>query len=150
MPLLRKSATKAVAADLLQNHNPVVRALAERLRKIILAIVPDATETANLGWHSLSYRHPQSGYFCGIFPRHDNVQLVFEFGVLLPDPEGLLEGEGSQVRYMKIKNPRDVRVRALKKLLQAAIALPEKKEVKLGLIKSGAKPVHNRDKNREK
>lgn len=110
MPILRKP--NGEVENLLRRHNPVVRALTERLREIILATIPEARESVNLGWHSLNYRHQQSGYFCGLFPRHDDVQLVFEFGILLPDPEGLLEGEGAQARFVKIKNSRDIHVRA--------------------------------------
>ena len=67
MPKRRPSADTQVD-DILESHNPDVRALVERLRKIILDTVPDAMESAHPVWHSIGYRHPESGYFCGIFP----------------------------------------------------------------------------------
>ena len=92
-------------------------------------------------WHSISYHHPLGGYFCGIFPFQDRIDLAFEFGVLLPDPDRLLEGNGKQVRYMRIKDENEIREPALKALLQAAIDLPERRDVKLGLVRAAAKPV---------
>jgi hypothetical protein len=74
--------------DILADHAPPVRWLVERLREIIRQTVPEATESAHPVWHSISYRHPRSGYFCGIFPFQERVDLAFEFGVLLPDPGG--------------------------------------------------------------
>jgi len=62
----------------------------------------------------LGYHHPDGGYLCGLFPQRDSVKLGFEFGVLLPDPDGLLEGRGRQVRYLVIRGRKDIRVRAIK------------------------------------
>ena len=139
----RKSSANAQVEDILESHSPPVRALVERLRQIIRETVPDATEAAHPVWHSLGYRHPEGGYFCGIFPQNDGVDLAFEFGVLLPDPDGLLQGTGKQVRYLRLKSDKDIRVRALKKLLLAAISLPARRDVKLGLIRSAARPVQD-------
>jgi hypothetical protein len=141
----RKPGASTQVEDILESHNPEVRALVERLRKIIRNTVPDAMESAHPVWHSIGYRHPESGYFCGIFPQADRVDLAFEFGVLLPDPDSLLEGAGKQVRYMRIRREKDIRVRALKKLLLAAIDLPASRDVKLGLIRSSAKPISEDD-----
>ena len=38
---------------------------------------------------------------CAVFPMADRVHLVFERGVLLPDPAGLLRGSGRQVRSLE-------------------------------------------------
>jgi len=141
----RKTGANTTIEDILDSHNPEVRALVERLRKIIRDTVPTSTESAHPVWHSIGYRHPESGYFCGIFPQNDGVDLAFEFGVLLPDPDGLLDGDSKQVRYVRIRRDRDIRVRALKKLLLAAIDLPASRDVKLGLIRSSAKPVSEDD-----
>ena len=141
----RKPSADTQVANILESHNPEVRALVERLRTIIREVVPTATESAHPVWHSIGYRHPESGYFCGIFPQTARVDVAFEFGVLLPDPDGLLEGTGKQVRYVRIRRNKDIRVRALKKLLLAAIDLPASRDVKLGLIRSSAKPVSEDD-----
>ena len=130
--------------DILAEHTPEVRALAERLRQLIRETVPEASEAAYPVWHGIGYRHPETGYFCAIFPLEDEVKLGFEFGVLLPDPAGLLQGNGRQVRYVHLRGPKDIRVRPLKALLRAAANLPGDRATKLALIRAGAKPATRR------
>lgn len=130
----RKSSTTTVDS-VLDEHTPHVREIVERLRAIIREAVPEAVESANAVWHSLSYKHPESGYFCGIFPQANRVDVAFEFGVLLPDPEGVLEGAGKQVRYLRWRDERDLRVEAFRRLLIEAINLPPQREAKLALIR---------------
>jgi len=117
----RKDKETIKPEDILAGHTPEVQAVAESLRKLVKEAVPEAIEKAYPGWHGIGYRHPQSGYFCAIFPQKDSVKLGFERGVLLPDPDGLFEGAGSQVRYVHVKDRRDLRVEAIRKLLRAAI-----------------------------
>ncbi len=127
--------------DILAEHTPEVRALAELLRQLIRETIPEATEAAYPVWHGIGYRHPETGYFCAIFPFQDEVKLGFEYSVLLPDPTGLLHGDGRQVRYIHIRGQKDIRVRPLKALLRAAANLPGDRATKLALIRAGAKPV---------
>ena len=72
--------------ELLAEHSPEVEALGQRIRAFFHATVPEASEKAYPGWHGIGYRHPVAGYLGGIFPQHGHVRLLFEFGVLLPDP----------------------------------------------------------------
>ncbi|RLT39830.1 MAG: DUF1801 domain-containing protein, partial [Chloroflexi bacterium] len=109
---------------ILQDHTPDVQAIVEGLRGLIRATVPDASEAAHAVWHSINFTHPQSGYFCGIFPRPQQVTLVFEFGVLLPDPDRLLEGAGKQTRNLRLAEGDEIPVEGVKALLLAALALP--------------------------
>ena len=107
---------------ILLGHSPRVRAIVARLRELVRTTVPDAREKAYPVWHGIGYRHPDCGYFCGVFPQEDCVRLLFERGVLLPDPDGLLEGKGKQTRYVDIRRQKDIRVRPLKRLIKAALA----------------------------
>jgi len=132
---------KISVEQLLESHNPDIQPIVDSLRKLILEIVPKAAESANPGWHSISYRHPQQGYFCGIFPTHDHVILVFEFGILLPDPDNVLEGQGKQVRNIILRSSDDIPTQAIKKLLIEAVNLPTGRNEKLDLIRSGARPL---------
>ena len=59
----------------------------------------------------LRYSHARCGYFCGLYPQDSSAQLLFEFGVLLPDPEGLLEGDGSHVRFVTVWANQPLRAR---------------------------------------
>ena len=127
--------------DVLADHTPEVRALAEELRQLIRAAVPEATEKAYLGWQGIGYRHPQAGYFCGIFPTADLVKLGFEFGVLLPDPDGLLEGSGSQMRWVVLRPGEAIPGDSIRALLQAALDLPSSRQARMWLIQNKARPV---------
>lgn len=136
--------TETQIKSLLARHSPEVRALVERLRRVVREAAPEATEAAYLGWHAIGYRHPAQGYFCSLFPQSEGVQVVFEFGALLPDPGGLLEGEGKQVRFVSIRSQRAIRPAALKALIKAALDLPVGRGVKLGLLKAKARPAPRR------
>ena len=137
---MSKRKPKITPDELLQTHNPDIQAIVADLRKLILETVPNAAESANPGWHSISYRHPQQGYFCGIFPTHDHVILVFEFGILLPDPDGVLVGDGKQVRNIILRSVEDISAESIQQLLIEAINLPASRNEKLELIRSGARP----------
>lgn len=119
---------------ILTGHIPEVGELSEALRSLVRAAAPEASERAYPSWHGIGYRHPQSGYFCAIFPQQDYVKLGFEFGVLLPDPEGLLEGVGKQVRYVIIRQMADIQTEAIQRLIHAALSLPPERDVKLWMI----------------
>lgn len=127
--------------DLISGFSPEIQLLTLRIQSLILTLVPVASEKVNSGWRSISYKHPGVGYFCGIFPNEDYVDLIFEFGILLEDPEKILMGEGSQVRYVRMKNIDDVLGRQLEVLITAAVNLPESRSVRMQMVKSGAKQI---------
>ena len=66
--------------QLLARYSPGIRALAASLRRLVCVTVPEASEYVNAGWGALGYRHPEAGYFCGVFPFADHVKLLFEHG----------------------------------------------------------------------
>lgn len=107
--------------ELLAPCTPEVRSLAEAARKQIRAVVPEATEKLKPGWGLIGFHVPW--YFAFIVPGRDDVRIGFEWGVLLADPERLLHGEGSQVRYVTLRTLRDLRAPALAALLQQAATL---------------------------
>ncbi len=106
---------------LLAEHTPDVAHLTDVLRGVVRSALPSVAEKVNLGWHGLGYHHPEAGYIAGIFPEEDRVELGFEHGVELPDPEGLLSGEGAQVRYVVIEEWDETLRDPLTDLLHAAV-----------------------------
>ncbi len=88
--------------EILSDHGAEVRALANRLRTLLCHLVPEFEERAYPGWHAIGLRHPDAGYVCGVFPRKTTVRLVFEHGVQIEDPHGLLTGDGSQTRHLEL------------------------------------------------
>src|SRR3954465_7982864 len=55
-----------------------------------------------------------------VFPR--KVSLCFIWGATLPDPGGLLQGSGSQVRNIRITAPGDLDTPKVRRLIRAAAA----------------------------
>ena len=126
--------------DLLSLYPPPIRNTVCRLRRIVLEVAPEADEKANAGWRSSSYRSPRMGYFCGIFPFEERVDLIFEFGALLADPEGILEGDARQVRYLRFRGPKEIRVQRVNHFLRAALDLPADHSIRQGLTHWEAVP----------
>ena len=91
---------ETTAGDIFASHTRDIRDLTRCLRELVRVAAPAATEKVCPGWHGFGFHDPKAGYFCGIFPQTDSVKLGFEFGRLLPDPQGLLQGDGKQVRYV--------------------------------------------------
>ena len=138
---MKKDISPITVSDILADHTREVRLLAERLRQIVRQTIPEATEKAYPHWHGIGYTHPESGYFAAIFPQNESVKLGFEFGILLPNPDGLLQGEGKQVRYVHLRDPETIPEGTIRHLLQAAIDLPPSREIKMGLVHSAARPI---------
>ena len=109
--------------DILSTHCETVRRIADQLRRLVLATVPEMTERGYPGWHGIGFRHPSAGYLCRIFPAAESVKLLFEQGVLLPDPHNLWQGEGKQTRYIEITNEASIPVNEIVLLLLEAVAL---------------------------
>jgi hypothetical protein len=112
-----------------------VRALAERLRALVRREAPRAVEAVRPGWGALTFRDPRVGYCVGIFPLPDGVRLGFEWGVLLPDPAGLLVAGGAQFRAADLPVDAPVPVEALTALVRAALALPPEAAVRRELAR---------------
>jgi hypothetical protein len=141
-PLKKKTAVPGLTPqDILADSSPEVRHLAGQLRSLIRETVPLAEERAYPGWRAIGFRHPTVGYFCGLFPVPEGVDLAFEFGVLLPDPNGLLDGNGKQVRYVRIRRQEHIQVEPIQALLNAAIDLPSDRQTRLALVAASARPA---------
>ena len=113
-----------MVADLLEivrRFPEPIQQLASRLALTLLSVRPDLEGKARLGWGSVNYRHPVAGFICAIFPMEDHVSLVFEHGRLLTSP--LLEGDGKQVRYIKLLPGKDIPEDEIAILIAEAIAL---------------------------
>jgi hypothetical protein len=111
----------ATIEELLAGCTPTVGRLVEASRKRILSVVPGSTEKLRRGWGLIGYNAP--AYFAFIDAGRDAVRIGFEWGVLLTDPGGLLEGSGSQVRYVRVTTTQSLRSPALAALLLEAAAI---------------------------
>jgi hypothetical protein len=105
MPSTRKSELIPPEA-FLANYSLHVQAIANALRQLVKATVPEVQERVAVGWQLIGYRVPdgsRSRYFCFISPLATEARLGFEYGVLLSD-QAQLEGDGSQVRYVSVRS----------------------------------------------
>jgi hypothetical protein len=85
----------------------------ERLRSCgddVLELMHDGYPTACVGDAAFAY--------VGVFKAHVNVG--FFYGAELPDPAGLLEGNGRRMRHVKLRPGADVDTAALSALIDAA------------------------------
>jgi hypothetical protein len=113
-------------ADLLRDWPGGTADLALELRDFVLRVAPEVAET--IAFHALCYYKPGRPYgviggnVCMIGPGEDCLHLGFIHGASLPDPEGLLQGTGKASRHIEVRGPRDIRRRAFRKIIEAAIA----------------------------
>lgn len=101
--------------------DPRVRDLAARTRALIEDVYPEVVEVPWPGQNVVGYGvgpKKMSEHFCYVALHNDYVNLGFNQGAELPDPEGLLEGP--MLRHRKIAEPEDLEDPALRRLLEAA------------------------------
>lgn len=111
-------------ATLLDAYPEPVRGLTLRLRDLVLEVMPEAIETTS-GHKTLNYSTAagvMKGGMAYIAPLKDSVNLGFQDGVDLPDPDGLLAGTGKRLRHVKFTEAAQIEARsaALRALLVAA------------------------------
>lgn len=103
-------------ADRPAKHQRLIRAL----RRFVRRVAPELQESVKWGngcW--LAGKTPVAY----VYAAEDYVQFGFVRGSALPDPEGLLEGQGQHVRHVKVHRLTDIAERAFAALLRAACAV---------------------------
>ena len=98
---------------LLAPYPPGHQEVGNALRRLVRRAVPDAIERVRPGWGLIGYDVPvgrRTRYFAFIWPEPEHVHLGFEHGVLMDDPDGLLQGAGvtKQVRWLTLKTVKDI------------------------------------------
>lgn len=115
----------------ISSHPPGHRPVMRQLRALIHDAVPDLIERYYPGWKLIGYRALKDGkshYFCYLSSDSRRVEIGFEYGKLLSDPDGMLEGSRSQVRKVVIRRKSDLRRSAIARLIieAASIAIDKK------------------------
>ena len=106
-------------------YDPAIRAMALDVRAYLLTIEPRATETIYDAYNAVSTGYSFTGRlkecYChvAVYPKH--VNLGFNRGADLDDPQKILQGTGSQVRHITIREKSDLSGPYLKSLVRAAI-----------------------------
>ena len=103
--------------------DPRVRDLAALTQALVFDVYPEVVEVPwprqNVAGYGIGPKK-MSEHFCYIALYDDHVNLGFNQGAELPDPEGLLEGPGKMLRHTKIAEPEDLEDPAVRRLLEAA------------------------------
>jgi len=110
--------------DAIAKSSPKVQQLSNYLRKLIFDVYPKVVEVPWIKQQIIGYGvgpKKMTEHFCYIAPYGEHVNLGFNYGLVLPDPDHLLEGSGKKFRHVKIQDLKDIEQSALKKLLQTAI-----------------------------
>ncbi len=120
---------------LLERHTEPIQKLALSARKVILVEAPEASEFVyevyTIANHFGFTERPSDAFI--FTTTHANwVNLGFNFGAYLPDPEGLLRGDGKVIRHVRIAQPGDLEIAGVRELVRAAIERAERPEGKPG------------------
>ncbi|WP_234022752.1 DUF1801 domain-containing protein [Sorangium cellulosum] len=112
-------------AALLSEYPPEAQQLTQRVRKLLLRIIPDVSEYVIPGWRIISFRMGpgHAHQICWLAPQRIGVNLGFERGADMPDPDGLLTGGAKQARNVRIRSAKDVDVTKIAALVAAAIEI---------------------------
>ena len=111
--------------DFLSSYSPAVQDLARQARALIFDVVPEISEHVYPVMKVIRYGldgNKLAGLVFYLSPLKDRVNLGFHHGTSLPDPKGLLEGTGKNLRHVKLRKSENVREPALRALLKAEIA----------------------------
>jgi hypothetical protein len=115
--------------DLCLDTKPAeLRAVAEKFRKLVNKTVKGAKESVN-SWKIPTFEC--NGPMCFFMVGKHHVTFGFLRGTSLPDPAGLLEETGKNLRHVKLRTAEDVRTPALRKLIEAAARLNKKEPMKM-------------------
>lgn len=98
--------TKPSPDEFLSDFPPAIQRLANELRALVKETIPNVNEAVYSGWKLIGYRvreGKRDAYFCFVAPLPDRVVLGFEYGVQLYDPNQQLEGDGTQVRQLTVR-----------------------------------------------
>ncbi len=109
--------------EIMTSASPHVRDLAMRTRNLIREVLPDVVEVPWVQQRTIGYGvgpKKNSEHFCFLDVHTNHVNLGFNYGAELPDPEQVLEGSGKRFRHVKIKAPEDLANPALRRLLEVA------------------------------
>ncbi len=123
--------------DLYVDAKPAeLRDVAEKLRKLVKKTVKGTKESVN-PWKIPTFE--SNGPMCFFMVGKYHVAFGFLRGTSLPDPAGLLEGTGKNLRHVKLRTAEDVGTPAIRKLIEAAARLNKKEPMESMKAKKRAK-----------
>jgi hypothetical protein len=138
----------------LATYDPHISNLMLALREIVLEEAPDAVESIVKGYAlaiGFSFTgKPLKDGFCHIVAYSNHVNLGFNHGALLPDPNRVLTGKGKSIRHVTIRGQGELEQPWIRRYLQAAIELVGKSQPPAPLkrqAKTAQKPTRRTEKD---
>ena len=107
-------------------YGPDITALALAVRRLVLQEAPGSAEliydayNAVASGYSFTGRPSDACIHIAVYARW--VNLGFNHGADLPDPQGLLQGSGRQVRHIRIASTADLERAFVRRFVKAAVA----------------------------
>ena len=98
---------------------PGKRALVQTLRRLVKAQAPHLVEV--MKWGNVCW--VGAGNVCLVHVEDDHLDFAFFMGTSLPDPAGILVGNGKFLRMVKVRKAADIRPRELAAVVASAVAL---------------------------
>jgi len=110
--------------DIVAAYSPEVQEVAYRLHTLIFEIHPEVVEVLWVNQKIAGYGvgpKKMTEHYGYIAPQSKHVNLGFNHGASLPDPEGLLEGTGKALRHVKVHTLAEAENPDLQQLLHEAV-----------------------------
>jgi|SRR5882724_8812965 len=132
----RKHPAPRALIKFVRPYDPAIQDLALRLRDLVLEeMAPcheniyDAYSAVAIGY-GWSERLRDGVFHIAVYTNH--VNLGFNYGVTLPDPLGILEGKGKQIRHLRIKTPAELARAEVRSYVRQALKTARDDARKLG------------------
>ena len=81
--------------------------IARQTRNLIYKVLPEVVEVVWVPQKNIGFGtgiKKKTEHFCWLMPATNHVNLGFNYGAELPDPNNLLEGTGKLFRHIKIRS----------------------------------------------
>src|SRR5260370_23579715 len=127
---MKKAETKSAAVQLdgfLDAYMPEVAEIARKALMKLRKRLPFATEMVYDNYNALACGFGPSArvsdviFSIAVYPKH--VNFFFLQGAKLPDPDGLLQGEGSRVRHIRLEDEKTLDRSDVKAMMAMAMAM---------------------------
>ena len=116
--------THGTFAEAISNSSAETRQIAQKLRELITDVYAEVVEVPWPKQQVTGYGvgpKKMSEHFCYIGAHKEHVNLGFNYGADLDDPEHLLQGEGKKFRHVKFLNLKSLQQAGLGTLIEEAI-----------------------------
>lgn len=114
-----------------------VSELALEARRFVTELAPGSSELLYATYavsNVFSYTGKVGQGFIHIATYQNHVNMGFNRGAELHDPDGILKGSGKSIRHVRLESSEDLKSRPLKTLIKAAIAQGKKLATTSGIV----------------